>query len=66
MLLAAYGLTARELDIARLVLRGEPTTAIAGSLHISSHTVQDHLKSVFDKIGVHSRRDLVGRLLAGI
>lgn len=64
LLAAAYGLTARELDIARLVLRGEPTKAIAGSLHISSHTVQDHLKSMFDKIGVRSRRDLVGRLLA--
>lgn len=64
MQLAAYGLTTRELDIARLVLRGEPTKAIASSLHISSHTVQDHLKSVFDKIGVRSRRDLVGRLLA--
>jgi DNA-binding CsgD family transcriptional regulator len=65
VLLAAYGLTPRELDIARHVLRGDSTKTIANTLHISAHTVQDHLKSVFDKIGVRSRRDLVGRLLAG-
>ena len=66
VLLAAYGLTARELDVARHVLRGDSTKAIANTLHISAHTVQDHLKSVFDKVGVRSRRDLVGRLLAGV
>jgi DNA-binding CsgD family transcriptional regulator len=38
VLLAAYGLTAREVDVARLVLRGDSTKAIAGSLHISAHT----------------------------
>jgi DNA-binding CsgD family transcriptional regulator len=65
LLLAAYGLTPRELDIARHVLRGDSTKVIANALHISAHTVQDHLKSVFDKVGVRSRRDLVGRLLAG-
>jgi len=65
LLLAAYGLTARELDVARHVLRGDSTKAIANALHISAHTVQDHLKSVFDKVGVRSRRDLVGRLLGG-
>jgi len=65
VLLAAYGLTARELDVARHVLRGDSTKAIADALHISAHTVQDHLKSVFDKVGVRSRRDLVGRLLTG-
>jgi DNA-binding CsgD family transcriptional regulator len=65
VLLAAYGLTPRELDIARHVLRGDSTKTISTTLHISAHTVQDHLKSVFDKVGVRSRRDLVGRLLTG-
>ncbi len=64
LMLAAYGLSQREGDVARLVLRGQATAAIADALHISQHTVQDHLKSVFDKTGVRSRRDLVGRLLS--
>ena len=63
VLLSAYGLTGREADVARLVLRGLSTTAISNTLHISRNTVQDHLKTVFDKTGVRSRRDLVGHLL---
>jgi DNA-binding CsgD family transcriptional regulator len=62
--LEAYGLTARERQISELVLEGASTAAIAGKLHLSPLTVQDYLKSVFDKTGVRSRRDLVGRLLA--
>jgi DNA-binding CsgD family transcriptional regulator len=64
LLLAAHGLSPREVEVARLVLRGESTRAIVDRLHISKHTVQDHLKSVFNKTGARSRRDLVGQFLA--
>ncbi|HLM07929.1 MAG TPA: helix-turn-helix transcriptional regulator [Blastococcus sp.] len=63
LLLSAHGLTDREAEVARLVLRGTSTRGIVGALHISSYTVQDHLKSVFDKVGVRSRGDLAVRLL---
>ena len=63
LLLAAHGLTPREADVARLVLRGPSTETIIDTLHISRYTVQDHLRAVFDKVGVRSRRDLAGRLL---
>ena len=63
LLLLAYGLSTREGEVAQLVLRGASTGAIVDTLHISHYTVQDHLKRVFDKTGVRSRRELVGRLL---
>jgi DNA-binding CsgD family transcriptional regulator len=62
LLMAAYGLTERERDVTRLVLRGDSTTQIAQSLFISPHTVQQHLKRVFEKTRVSSRRDLVGKV----
>jgi DNA-binding CsgD family transcriptional regulator len=62
LLMAAYALTEREKDVTRLVLQGAPTTQIAAELTVSAHTVQQHLKAIFDKTGVHSRRDLVGKI----
>ena len=61
--LAARGLTAREQDVATLVLQGASTRVIAEALHLSPHTVQDHLKAIFTKIGVNSRREMIASLL---
>ncbi len=62
LLMSAYGLSDREQDVTRLVLQGLTTTEIGRRLAISPHTVQEHLKSVFDKASVRSRRDLVGKV----
>lgn len=62
MLLSAYGLTAREREVCHEVIGGHSTAVIAERLVISTHTVQDHLKSVFRKVGVRSRGELVAHL----
>lgn len=46
----------------KLVARGRSARQISKALFISEHTVQNHLRSVFEKSEVHSRRELVQRL----
>jgi DNA-binding CsgD family transcriptional regulator len=62
LLMSAYGLTERERDVTRLILQGSSTVQIAQELVVSAHTVQQHLKSIFEKTGVRSRRDLVAKI----
>jgi DNA-binding CsgD family transcriptional regulator len=62
LLMSAYGLTTREQEVTRLVLKGQSTAEIAAALVVSPHTVQEHLKGIFEKTGVRSRRDLVGKV----
>jgi ATP/maltotriose-dependent transcriptional regulator MalT len=50
-----YGLTARELEVLRLVARGKSNREIASVLVISEHTVARHLQNIFRKLDVPSR-----------
>jgi DNA-binding CsgD family transcriptional regulator len=62
LLCRVYALSQREREIVSLLVAGLDTRAIAERLFISTHTVQDHLKSVFAKVGIHSRRELLATL----
>ena len=62
VIVSVYGLTSRESQIVRLVVQGLSTKETARALSISPLTVQQHLKLIFDKVGVHSRGELVGRI----
>ncbi len=50
-----HGLTARELEVLRLVAAGRSNREIAAALVISEHTVARHLQNIFAKLGVSSR-----------
>lgn len=58
----ALGLTERENEVISGILRGLSTKELAQSLFISPYTIQDHLKSIFVKTGVNSRRELIWQL----
>jgi DNA-binding CsgD family transcriptional regulator len=60
--LEAHGATAREREVATLIARGLTNLEIAEALVLSPHTVGDHVKSLFEKLGVASRQELVARV----
>ena len=63
LVLDLHGLTEREQEIVQFLLRGLPTTEIARSLFISRHTLGDHIKAIYAKLGVSSRPELTALLL---
>lgn len=54
-------LTAREVDVIELVALGCANKHIARQLNISAHTVGQHLRRIFEKVGANSRAELVAR-----
>jgi len=61
---AQVPLTARELEVMRLVASGRTNAEIAQALWLSPGTVRKHLEHVFSKLAVHSRTAAVARFLA--
>jgi DNA-binding NarL/FixJ family response regulator len=54
-------LTGRELEVLRLAARGSRTKEIAADLAVSTRTVEAHLTSIFNKLGVSTRTEAVLR-----
>jgi DNA-binding CsgD family transcriptional regulator len=62
LLMRAWSLTAREREVAHLVIDGLSGQDIAQALFISAHTARDHVKAIFGKTGVSRRKDLIATL----
>ena len=60
--LEAFGATAREREVATLLARGLSRAEIAEALVLSPHTVEDHTKHLYEKLGVSGRQELVARV----
>jgi DNA-binding NarL/FixJ family response regulator len=58
VLLRLHALSTREREVAELLLRGRRTNEIAAQLYISNHTLRDHVKAIFTKVGARSRAEL--------
>lgn len=54
---AAKGLSQRETTVFQLLIQGKSATAIGEELFISNGTVRAHCSRIYDKFGVHSRKD---------
>ena len=57
-----FGLTARELDVLSYLVRGYTLANIASKLFLSEHTVRTHVRHIYEKMGVHSRQELLEAL----
>jgi len=64
VIMKTYGLTKREEQLTRLLLHGLSTRELAGQLGSAETTVQQHLKAIFEKTGVRSRRQLAAQVFA--
>ena len=59
---AEYGLSARETEVFELVTRGNTRKGIARTLHLSEDTVKTYMRSLYAKLGVHSKQEVLDLL----
>jgi DNA-binding CsgD family transcriptional regulator len=59
---AWYGITSREQAVIEQVLEGRSSKQISRSLDLSPHTTNDHLKSIYRKIRLSGRSELIATL----
>ena len=64
LVVKAYDLTPRQEQLTQLIASGLATGEIAYALGLSTHTVRDYVKQVFEKVGVSSRGELVAKIFA--
>jgi DNA-binding NarL/FixJ family response regulator len=56
-------LSRREKEILRLLVTGRRPQDIATTLFISVHTARNHIKAIYQKLGVHSQGELIAKVL---
>ncbi len=61
-MLADFGLTPRQEEVTLLVVRGLSNREVAEQLFIAEQTVKDHLRDVFEKVGVRRRSELTAKI----
>jgi signal transduction histidine kinase/DNA-binding NarL/FixJ family response regulator len=61
---SSYNLTAREIDIARLICEGHSYKVLGDTLFISERTVKKHVQNIFEKVGVSNKVQLINKLQA--
>lgn len=58
-IIAEFKLSEREGEILKFIARGNTVNSIASKLVISPHTVNTHIRHIYDKVGIHKRGELL-------
>ena len=62
---AECGLTVREVEVLQMLVKGRSKSYIAETLFISENTVRSHSKHIYQKLGVHSKQEVLDLLGLG-
>lgn len=56
---SSYGLTERECEVIHMLMSGRSASAAAKELYLSANTVKTHTRSIYRKLGVHNRQEMI-------